>query len=298
MSQVIEPSPETPKLPPVATAPPLTPKTRMVQRHSLAVRLTHWLIVLVMPLMLLSGLQIFNAHAALYWGEQSDFKHPWLEMSAENDNGNLHGFTQIFGWRFSTTGWLGASKDEAGNLARRGFPSWLTVPSWRDLATGRQWHFFFAWIFVITGLVYWAYSLVSGHLRRDLLPTRQDWLGIGRSILDHARFRHPHGELAARYNVLQRLSYLGVGFALAPLMVLSGLALSPRWDSTFSWLVVAMGGHQSARSLHFLFTLAFVMFVGIHVFEVVITGLVNNLRSMITGRYRIEISESQNESAK
>jgi len=171
------------------------------------------------------------------------------------------------------------------------FPTWMTVPDSRWLSMARSWHFFFAWIFVINGLCYIAYTIASRHLSRDLAPTRDDLRGIGGSIVDHLRFRHPKGEAAKRYNVLQKLTYLLVIFVLLPLVILMGFAMSPRLDTLFTGWVDLFGGRQSARSIHFIAAWLLVLFVLVHVFEVIITGLWNNLRSMITGRYRVPAEE-------
>jgi thiosulfate reductase cytochrome b subunit len=170
----------------------------------------------------------------------------------------------------------------------RGFPSWLTVPGPIWLAMGRRWHFFFAWVFVLNGLCYFVYSLARKHLQRDLWPTRADWRGIGRSILDHVRFKHPHGEEALRYNILQKLAYLIVVFVFGGGIVLMGLAMSPRMDAVLSPLVEAVGGRQSARTIHFIIAWAFVAFVAIHLFEVLISGAFNQLRGMLTGYFGID----------
>jgi thiosulfate reductase cytochrome b subunit len=151
----------------------------------------------------------------------------------------------------------------------------------------RSWHFFFAWVFLVNGLCYVAYSLVARHLARDLLPTRADIRGIGASIVDHLRFRHPTGEAAKRYNVLQKFAYLTVIFVLLPLIVMMGFGMSPRLDTLFGGWVDWFGGRQSARSIHFLVAWGLVAFVLVHVFEVIVTGVWNNLRSMVTGRYRV-----------
>lgn len=266
---------------------------RLVYRHSVAVRIMHWVNVVAMFVLLLSGLQIFNAHSALYWGQASSFDQPLLTMTARRgSDGELRGVTTILGHSFDTTGVLGVSR-VGGEPQPRGFPSWLTIPGPQWLAMGRRWHFFFAWIFVLNGLAYVAWSVLGRHLRRDLAPTRSDWRGIGRSIVDHALLRHPKGEAAARYNILQKLTYLLVVFVLGPLMVLMGLAMSPHMDAVLGWLVDWVGGRQSARTIHFLIALAFVAFVLVHLFEVVVTGVVNNLRSMITGRYVVPPAEDE-----
>jgi thiosulfate reductase cytochrome b subunit len=154
---------------------------------------------------------------------------------------------------------------------------------------GRRWHFFFAWVLVINGLTYIVHSIVTRHLRRDLAPNSSDWRSIGQSIKDHLRFRHATGEAARHYNVLQKLTYLLVIFGLVPFIVLMGLAMSPRIDALWPGWVDLVGGRQSARTLHFIAAWLLVLFVLVHVFEVVITGLWNNLRSMITGKYAVEI---------
>jgi thiosulfate reductase cytochrome b subunit len=151
----------------------------------------------------------------------------------------------------------------------------------------RSWHFFFAWVFVLNGIAFLAYAIASRHLTRDLAPTRDDLRGIAGSIRDHLRFRHPTGEAAKRYNVLQKLAYLVVIFVLLPLIALMGMAMSPWLASVLAGWVDLVGGRQSARSIHFIIAWLLVAFVLIHVFQVIVTGLWNNLRSMITGRYRV-----------
>ena len=197
-------------------------------RHSLAVRILHWINVAALTILLMSGLQIFNAHPALYWGLSSyNGKPPFFVLP-------------------------------------HGFPGWITLPGVQWLSMGRRLHFFFAWIFVINGLYYVE------------------------SIWQHLRLRHPQGEAARRYNILQKLSYLFVIFGLLPFVILMGWAMSPRLDTVIPGWVDIVGGRQSARSLHFIAAWTIVAFVLVHVFEVIITGVVNNLRSMITGRYSIK----------
>ena len=119
----------------------------LTRRHTLLVRVTHWINVACVTFLLMSGLQIFNAHPALYVGQQSDFDDPILKMSARNSPSGPVGETEIFGATFDTTGVLGLSTT-GGRVQARAVSSWLTVPSYQDLATGRRWHFFFAWVFV------------------------------------------------------------------------------------------------------------------------------------------------------
>lgn len=257
-------------------------------RHTLPVRIMHWINVLALTLLFMSGLQIFNAHPRLYWGKSSYTGNPpLLEIGArEAQDGSAQGYTRILGHDFNTTGVLGVSED-AGRVYMQGFPDWITLPSHQWLSMARTWHFFFAWVFVLNGLCYLVYTIVSRHLARDLWPTRMDWRGIGASIRDHLRFRHPTGEAAKNYNVLQKLTYLMVIFVLLPLVVLMGMAMSPTLDTLLTGWIDLFGGRQSARTIHFLVAWALIAFVAIHVFEVIITGLWNNLRSMITGRYRV-----------
>jgi thiosulfate reductase cytochrome b subunit len=146
-------------------------------------------------------------------------------------------------------------------------------------------------------LCYLGYSIASRHLARDLAPDASDWRSIGRSILDHLRFKHPSGEAAKRYNVLQKLAYLAVIFVLLPLVILMGWGMSPWLDSVLPGWIDLFGGRQSARTIHFIVAWLLVAFVFIHVFEVIVSGLWNHLRSMITGRYRVE-TEAADETAR
>ena len=258
-------------------------------RHGLPVRIMHWINVVALTVLLMSGLSIFNAHPALYWGKSSySGAPPMLEMSAV-DRGDLgyRGVTRVLGHEYDTTGVLGLSKQADGRLAARGFPWWATIPDNQWLSLARSWHFFFAWVLLINGLFYVAYSAASRHLSRDLAPNRSDWRSFGRSIVDHLKFRHPTGEAAKRYNVLQKLAYLTVIFVLVPLVILMGIAMSPWMNTVAPGWVDLFGGRQSARTIHFIAAWLLVTFVVIHVFEVIISGLWNHLRSMITGRYRI-----------
>jgi len=259
----------------------------LIRRHSLLVRITHWLNVPCLTILLMSGLQIFNAHPALYWGEISDFDRPILALTNRVDRaGRPVGITKAFNREFDTTGFLGASKGPGDTITPRGFPSWLTLPSYQDLATGRRWHFFFAWLFLLNGAIYLAYS-TGGHLVRDLLPSAAELKHIGRTAWDHVRLRFPRGDEARSYNAIQKLAYLVVILVILPLMVLSGLTMSPAIDAAFPQLLTVFGGRQSARTIHFLTAFALILFVFVHVMMVVLSGAWNNMRSMITGRYAI-----------
>lgn len=262
---------------------------RFIYRHAILVRVTHWINVLCLALLLMSGLQIFNAHPALYWGEISNFGDPAFAITTKkNTNGETRGVIDIAGRQVDTTGWLGLSRDSDGNRVTRAFPAWATLPSWQSLAEGRLWHFFFAWIFVLNGLIYVLYSVLTGHLWRDLVPSRRDLGRLGRTIWDHLRLRFPAGEEALRYNVLQQISYVAVALVLLPVLILAGLAMSPRLDAAFPGLIEIFGGRQSARTVHFIAALALIAFVLVHVFMVLVSGVWNKMRSMITGRYTIK----------
>jgi thiosulfate reductase cytochrome b subunit len=265
------------------------PNKVLVYRHAAVTRLTHWINVLALTLLLMSGLNIFGAHPALYWGQKAAFSQPWLSINAVMTKGDeMRGVTQLGSAKFDTTGVLGYS-GRKGERTPVAFPAWATVPSYRDLADARHWHFFFAWLFVINGLVYWLVGLVGGHIRKDLLPTRDDLApkNLWHEIVTHAQLRFPKGEEARRYNVLQKTAYLGVVLILLPLMVLTGLCMSPGFDAGARWLVDVFGGRQSARTIHFIAAFTIVGFVLLHLFMVVASGTWNNIRSMITGRYAI-----------
>ena len=229
-------------------------------RHPLPVRLTHWVNALCLGVMLMSGLQILNAHPALYWGNISTFAHPWMSF---------------------------------GSGDAPAFPAWITLPGYQDLAGGRSWHFFFAWLFVLNGLGYLTYAVLSRRVGQVLAPDRDQLRHIGRSVTDHLRLRFPHGAAARRYNVLQKLSYLLVVFGLLPLMLLSGLTMSPGMDARLHFLTALFGGRQSARTVHFFSAAALVAFFLVHILAVLAAGPLNEVRSMITGWFVIRQEEER-----
>lgn len=258
----------------------------VVKRHRLSTRLWHWINLVAVVILLMSGLSIFNAHPRLYWGEYgANADAPWLQIGGEGERGYL----QIGDARIATTGVLGRWTDENGRTSTRAFPSWATIPGFYSLAVGRLWHFFFAWVLVIAGLAYWLMSFVNRHVQRDLAPTRAQLAPrhLWHDIKQHARLRFPTGAAALRYNILQKLSYLLVLFVLLPLIVLTGLTMSPHMDAAWPWLLDIFGGRQSARSIHFIAAWLLVGFVIVHVVLVAIAGPVNELRSMITGWFRL-----------
>jgi thiosulfate reductase cytochrome b subunit len=270
------------------TALALPPRPRVVYRHSVLVRITHWANALFLAILLMSGLNIFGSHPALYWGKQAHFDHPAFSVGiTQTPDGAHHGITTIGGHPFNTTGVLGLGRSVDGVQARA-FPSWITLPSYRDLTTARHWHFFFAWVLVLNGLAYVIGNLINRHVQRDLWTPARELKTIPHEIWNHLRLRFPEGEAARDYNVLQKLSYFGVIFVLLPLIILTGLTMSPGMDAAFhNLLPTIFGGRQSARTLHFIAMALLVAFFVVHVVMVLISGVFNNLRSMITGRYAL-----------
>ena len=259
-------------------------KGPLVYRQSAWTRVTHWVWAICLFFLLLSGLQIFNAHPALYIGQQSgfEFDNAVLRIGAVNTPEGPRGQTTVFGQTYDTTGVLGMS-GTAEQPAYVGFPGAVTIPSYRDLATGRVVHFFFGWLMVGALFVWFLASFINGHLRRDILPRGADIKDLPQDIGDHARLRIHHGR---RYSPLQKLSYFAVFFVLFPLIVLTGLTMSPGMDAAWPWLLDLFGGRQTARTIHFGVMVLLVLFFIVHIVMVLLAGPLNELRSMITGWYR------------
>lgn len=258
----------------------------LVKRHKLATRLWHWTNVVALTVMLMSGLMIFNAHPRLYWGQYgANADHAWLEIGSRG----AAGFVKLGPVEVPTTGVLGVSGDASGNPGGRAFPRWATIPSDYSLADARLWHLAFAWVLALGLLAFMITSLVNRHFRRDLTITAAEIRpsNVWHDITEHARLRFPTGAAALRYNILQKLSYAAVIFFVLPLIILTGLTLSPGMDSGWSWLISLFGGRQSARSLHFLCAAALFAFFIVHILMVILAGPFNEVRSMVTGRYRL-----------
>jgi thiosulfate reductase cytochrome b subunit len=149
----------------------------------------------------------------------------------------------------------------------------------------RPYHFFFAWILVLTGLTYVAGGLITKHFRKDLLPAKADLrLNLIASVVsDHLRWKRPDADAASTYNVVQRLTYLAVVFVLFPAILWTGLAMSFGITSVFPILATALGGHQSARTLHFVCVVLLLLFVIVHILMVYLAGFWRSVRAMITG---------------
>ncbi|WP_324809125.1 cytochrome b/b6 domain-containing protein [Sphingomonas sp. LY29] len=258
----------------------------LVVRHKLATRVWHWVNAVTLLVLLMSGLMIFNAHPRLYWGQYgANADYAWLEIGSQGDRGYLKsGPIEV-----TTTGVLGVWKDEAGATQRRAFPHWATIPSSYSLADARLWHLAFAWVFAIGLTAFMIVSLVNRHFQRDLTIGRDEIRPshVWQDVKDHARLRFPTGAKALRYNILQKLSYAGVIFILLPLLILTGLTMSPAMDAGWGWLLDIFGGRQSARSLHFIAMVLLVGFFIVHIAMVLLAGPLNELRSIVTGRYRV-----------
>jgi thiosulfate reductase cytochrome b subunit len=223
-------------------------------RHSLLVRITHWITTLCFVALLVSGAEIVVSHPRFYWGETGTilttplFKIPIPSSRALVPTGYGYVMPDQNGW-------------------------------------SRALHFQSAWIVVLTGLLYVIFGFVSGHFRRNLVPAQADlsWRGFRSVIRHHLGLERREDGDPLSYNVLQRLSYLFVIFVLFPLVIWTGLALSPGFDSAFPATVTLLGGRQSARTLHFFITIALVLFLLVHVVMVWRAGFVSRMRAMITG---------------
>lgn len=218
----------------------------MKKKHALSTRLWHWINLVCVVVLFMSGLTISNAHRYLYWGD-------W-------------GFAPEQAW-----------------LAVPRFPGWMTIPGHYNLALARDWHVLMAWPFAVGLLVMWVAMLANGHFWRDLRTTRAEWrpAAVWHDIVQHAKLNFEHS--GGKFNFLQKLAYGVVLGVFLPGMVLTGLVISPGFEPAAPWLVDVLGGRQSARSLHFLFAWGLCGFALVHVALVLLSGPVRQVRDMITG---------------
>ena len=218
-----------------------------MKRHALSTRLWHWINLVCVVVMFMSGLTISNAHPRLYWGK------------------------------------AGFMPEEAWLLVPR-FPDWMTIPGYYSLAVARDWHLLMAWPFALGVLFIWIAMLANGHFRRDIATRRSEWSArnVAADVKAHLRLDFDHG--AGKYNFLQKLTYGLVFGVMLPGMVLTGIAISPGMEPSFGWLVDILGGRQSARSLHFICAFSILGFLILHVALVLLAGPIHLLRGMITGR--------------
>ena len=231
------------------------PATTDPRRHTAVVRVTHWVTTLCFFALLVSGIEIVISHPRFYWGEAGNALTPSLFA------------LPIPASRASVpTGYGFVLPDQNG---------------W-----SRHLHFQAAWVAVLTGLLYVVSGLFARHFRKNLLPAWADlsWRQLSREIANHLRFKPPGAAEAWSYNVLQRITYLVVIFVLFPLVIWTGLAMSPAIASAFPAVVTVFGGQQSARTIHFFVSVFLVLFLLVHVAMVCLAGFRNRMRAMITGR--------------
>lgn len=255
----------------------------LIARHTLSTRIWHWVNAVTLVVLLMSGLMIFNAHPRLYWGRYgANFDRAWLQVGTTETSG----FLEVAGTRIDTTGVLGRWTGKDGTVQARAFPWWATIPSNYNLALARRWHLFFALIFAFGLLAFMVASLFNRHFARDLRIRRTDLTPatLWHDIKEHARLRFHDPADPAAFNVLQKLSYVAVIFLLIPVMVFTGLAMSPGMDAAWPWLLDLFGGRQSARSVHFIAAALLAGFILVHLLLVLLSGPVDAVRGMITGR--------------
>ncbi|URD62406.1 cytochrome b/b6 domain-containing protein [Sphingomonas sp. KRR8] len=258
----------------------------LVKRHRLSTRIWHWVNAVTLLVMLMSGLMIFNAHPRLYWGQYgANFDKAWFEIGSAGERG----FARLGPLKVETTGVLGVWKAPNGSVQHRAFPHWATIPSSYSLADARIWHLAFAWVLSLGLAAFMIISLVNRHFQKDLRIREAEIrpAHIWHDITEHARLRFPTGAAALRYNILQKLSYAGVIFVLLPLIIFTGMTMSPALTSGWSFLLDLFGGRQSARSLHFIAAFLLVAFFLVHIAMVLLAVPFNEVRSIITGRYRL-----------
>jgi Ni/Fe-hydrogenase b-type cytochrome subunit len=261
--------------------------SNLVYRHNRITRLTHWLNALASMILLMSGLMIFNAHPHLYLGHTSEPDKALLSIGATERGGETHGYLEILGMKINTTGVLGVQRT-ANGTTQRAFPSWATVPGYYSLAGARRWHFFFGWLFSLTGLLYVVYNLAVGHMKKFLF-TPADAARVPAMIAYYFKLRKDSPQLG-EYNPLQKIAYTSVFLLLAPIILLSGMAMSPQLNLAFNWLPAMFGGRQSARTIHFVIAFGVLFFAFGHIFMVITQGFFNNMRSMITGWFREKVT--------
>jgi len=231
------------------------PANAGIPRHRAIVRVTHWITVACFFALLVSGLEIVVSHPRFYWGDTGNIlTTPLFVIPIPSSRSAV------------VTGYGYVMPDQNG---------------W-----SRALHFQSAWVVVLTGLLYVVAGLVTGHFRKNLLPAKPDLSPrvLAASIASHRRFERPDASSAWSYNVLQRLTYVFVIFVLFPLVIWTGLAMSPAFESAVPGAVTALGGHQSARTIHFFVTLALVLFLVVHVVMIWLAGFTSRMRAMSLGR--------------
>jgi thiosulfate reductase cytochrome b subunit len=230
----------------------------------------------------MSGAMIFNAHPRLYWGQYgANFDPAWLEIGADARGGYL----KLGDRRFDTDGVLGRweAKDRSPRMGA--FPDWATIPSSYNLAHARRWHFTFALVLAFGLLFFLAASLFNHHIRKDLVVKRGEIVprSLWHDVIEHLKLRFHDPDNPAAFNTLQKLSYIAIIFVLIPMMIFTGLTLSPGMDAAWPWMLDVFGGRQSARSIHFIAATLILLFILVHLVLVLLDRPFNGVRSMITG---------------
>jgi thiosulfate reductase cytochrome b subunit len=226
-------------------------------RHPGLVRATHWLTLMAFIALVISGGEIVIPHPRFYWGEVGNVNTKPLFVVP-----------------------IPASRDTV--------PTSYNYVLTDENGWGRNLHFEAAWLVVLTGLAYGIYGLASGHFRKNLLPQRRDWTwrSYRNRIVHYLRRKPPDRGEDISYNILQRTAYTGVIFVLFPLMIWTGLAMSPTFTAICPWTAALLGGRQSARTIHFFVSWLLLFFLIVHVTMVSMSGFWPRLRAMITGYVR------------
>lgn len=271
---------------------PLSAKSEFVQRHALPVRLWHWLNALAVLGLLLSGFLILNVHPRLYWGNDGHNGMPALAQLTVDDAvpDAPKSSLEIGSHTLDVSGWMGSALTFDGT---RYVQFWEPPESWH-FGAFRAWHFALAWVFLVGWLLYAIYLGLSRRRRAGLMlgPDDLRLRRIGREFIDHLLLKRARGQAATRYNSFQKFAYLAVLFVLIPVQVATGLAMSNSIDAAFPWVVEIWGGHQSARTVHFLSASLITAFLLIHLFQLFVSGFFNQMRGMITGWFRVDGGEA------
>ena len=263
-----------------------------IYRHPVAVRVYHWVQALCFVLLLMSGLQIFNAYPRLHWGATGYAGMPAIfEIAGSGTLQDRRSWIDVGSQRLYTTGLLGVPHElPFEGVVNVAFPPVMILPSRPGaLGYGRGWHFLAAWIFAFNLGWYLTYAVCSGRVCRELWPTERQmrWRAALRDLWQHMLLRRETGKEARHYNLLQKLSYLTVLFILLPTQILSGMTMSNTALAVFPWLLTIFEGRQSARTVHFVIAICLACFLLVHIFQVFVAGFVSEMRSMITGYFEV-----------
>ncbi|NNM78220.1 hypothetical protein HJG53_15110 [Sphingomonas sp. ID1715] len=269
-------------------------RTRLIYRHKLATRLWHWVNAVTIIVLLMSGAMIFNAHPRLYWGQYgANQDRPWLLIASDSQGGYL----KIGDRRWETDGVLGRWTAADGSVRTNAFPGWATIPSNYDLALARRWHLAFALLLGFGLLAFMVASLINRHFKKDLVLHRRELTPrhLWHDVVEHLKLRFHNAEDPGAFNILQKLSYIGVIFILIPLVIMTGLTMSPGMNAAWPWLVDLFGGRPSARSLHFIAAALLLLFIVVHLVLVLLSGPLNGVRGMVTGWLRVPATAEESQ---